>query len=152
MKYCPNCKRDAGDDMVFCMECGTKLQDKPENTEKEARSKQPKEETDKKKNSRWVWILLAIVFCVWAIVMTVLYTEEKDTNERQHDRLVEWRDKANELQEQVDFMDKFLVIVLDDGSDYYHTYDCYEKYGGSFWAYNINAAESKGYTPCPDCY
>lgn len=131
--------------MVFCMECGTKLQQKPENTEiKEAPKHAGK--------TQWLWILLVAVLSVWAIAMTVLYIDTNESKEYYYDEYREWRAEARELQDQVDFMDKYVVLVFDDNSNNYHTYECFEDYDGSFWAYNINAAENKGYTPCPDCH
>lgn len=44
---------------------------------------------------------------------------------------------------------KYAVFVNED-STYYHTYKC-PLQKGSFWIYNINAAESRGYSPCPIC-
>lgn len=57
----------------------------------------------------------------------------------------EYENKAN-------FLDEHIVFVVDDGTYTYHTYDCeHFKNSSSFWAYNLEAAESKGYTPCPYC-
>lgn len=84
--------------------------------------------------------------------MTLLYIDTNESKQFYYDKYNAWRAEARELQDQVELMDKYVVLVFDDGSDYYHTYECYKKYDGSFWAYNINAAENKGYTPCPDCH
>jgi hypothetical protein len=42
------------------------------------------------------------------------------------------------------------AVFVNEGSNYYHTYKC-PLQKGSFWIYNINAAESRGYSPCPIC-
>lgn len=153
MKFCPSCGLEAEDNMVFCMNCGTKLQDKSKDIEKEEESEQPKIKTDKKSSTQWVWILLTFVFCVWAIAATVQCSEENDRKEYYIDEYWQLREKASELQAQVDFMDQYVVLVFDNGSNYYHTYECYEKHRGeSFWAYNIDAAEGKEFEPCPDCH
>ena len=152
MKYCPNCNQVAEDNMVFCIECGTRLPEKLKDTGNKEQCKQSKSAIEKNRNKQWVWILLTFVFCAWAIVMTVLYIDANDSKEYYYDEYREWRAEARDLQDQVAFMDKYVVLVFDDSLDYYHTYECYEKFDGSFWAYNINAAENKGYTPCPDCH
>ena len=76
------------------------------------------------------------------------------------------RNKANELKvendqyyeywvstfEQIDFFDRFVVFVEDDGTNKYHKYECSKFKGDSFWAFNIDAAKDEGYTACPYCH
>lgn len=50
------------------------------------------------------------------------------------------------------FYRNYAVIVFDDGTRKYHTYDCPDFGDQSFWIYNIEAAESKGYYACPKCH
>lgn len=50
-----------------------------------------------------------------------------------------------------DFMDKYVVFVNNDGSKYYHKYDCKDFARQSFWAYSRKLAESNGYSACPNC-
>jgi hypothetical protein len=57
-----------------------------------------------------------------------------------------------------DFIDKCAVVYEVD-SEYYHSNTCLEAYrtrrkedNWSYWIYNINAAKSKGYSPCPSCH
>lgn len=82
------------------------------------------------------------------------YQKQKaETNKSQLDGLrranEELRNKVSDMEEKVLFFDRHAVFVLDDGSKEYHTYDCaWRKYSGlSFWIYNTEAAESKGYKP-----
>ena len=43
--------------------------------------------------------------------------------------------------------------ICTPGGNKYHTYDCYHwKNSDSFWIYNIEAAEQRGYEPCLDCH
>ena len=53
-------------------------------------------------------------------------------------------------------MNNFVVIILDDGTELYHTYACAHDrmyYDGlSFWVYNPELAEANGATACPDCF
>lgn len=60
--------------------------------------------------------------------------------------------KIESYSSKISFFDQFIVFVVDDGTKLYHTYDC-SKFGDeSFWAYNISAAENKGYKPCSLCH
>ena len=54
--------------------------------------------------------------------------------------------------EQIDFFDRFVVFVEDDGTNKYHKYECSKFKGDSFWAFNIDAAKDEGYTACPYCH
>ena len=57
-----------------------------------------------------------------------------------------------EYKHKVDFLDYSIALVVSDNTDVYHTYDCFHfKNADSYWAYNIAAAESKGYRPCKMC-
>lgn len=57
------------------------------------------------------------------------------------------------LSEQTDFMDQYMGIVVQNMKDgYYHTYNCPDLVWDTFWGYNVNAAEQKGYKPCPTCH
>ena len=54
--------------------------------------------------------------------------------------------------DKVEFIDEHIVFVEDDGTDFYHKYECYKFVGNYFWAYNIELAEYNGYKPCPLCH
>jgi cell division protein FtsL len=49
------------------------------------------------------------------------------------------------------FIDTYIALV-NENSYKYHTFDCDDFDTSSFWAYNINAAEQKGYYACPKCH
>ena len=55
-------------------------------------------------------------------------------------------------EELVDFVNNYVVFVEDDGTNYYHKYECYRFKGDYFWAFNIEAARDKGYKACPYCH
>ena len=60
----------------------------------------------------------------------------------------------NELEicyREINFIDEFVVFVEDDGTNWYHKYQCSRFRADSFWAYNIDAALAEGYKPCPYC-
>ena len=68
----------------------------------------------------------------------------KEENER-------LKEKLRENTEKLDFVDAYCVFVEDDGSDFYHKYECPLFTGKSFWIYNIDAAEQNGLKPCLHC-
>lgn len=55
------------------------------------------------------------------------------------------------LKDKSDFMDEYIVFVLDGYGKYYYTYDCMKEVTEgkeySFWVYSINNAIAKGYKP-----
>lgn len=60
-------------------------------------------------------------------------------------------EKVSEYKDIAEFMDNHIVIVSDDGTRMYHKYGCEDLDLSYFWAYNTEAAESKGYYPCNKC-
>lgn len=50
------------------------------------------------------------------------------------------------------FFDEFVVFVEDDGTNWYHKYECNRFVASSFWAYNVDAAEDEGFSACPYCF
>lgn len=52
---------------------------------------------------------------------------------------------------QFDNINELVVFVEDDGTRLYHKFLCEKFKGESFWAFNIDAAEGKGYKPCTLC-
>lgn len=56
-----------------------------------------------------------------------------------------------DLSEKVDFMNRYVVFINNDGSKLYHSYTCKAFSRQNFWAYSRKLAESSGFSPCPDC-
>lgn len=63
-----------------------------------------------------------------------------------------------DLRSEIAFFDEHIVFVSGTNSNRYFAYaNRYHKFGCSyfdsstFWAYNTKQAESKGYSPCPEC-
>lgn len=52
---------------------------------------------------------------------------------------------------EVRFFRNSACIVTTAGSKYHH-YGCYHIGDSSYWIYNVELAEAKGYTPCLDCW
>lgn len=49
------------------------------------------------------------------------------------------------------FMDSYVVFVNNNGTKYYHNYDCYLFSKSNFWAYSRKLAQNQGYSACPSC-
>lgn len=58
---------------------------------------------------------------------------------------------AQSYVQKANFMDSYVVFVEDDGTGYYHTYDCPNFPRNQFWAYSRKLAEANSYDPCPVC-
>lgn len=57
------------------------------------------------------------------------------------------------LEKVIRFFDEHIALVVEDGSNLYHTYDCKVfQDARTFWASNVNAAEGDGYKPCGKCH
>ena len=61
------------------------------------------------------------------------------------------RAEKDALSEKLAWIDAYVVYVENDGTNYYHNYDCENFKKSSFWVYNRKLAENKGYTACPIC-
>ncbi len=57
-----------------------------------------------------------------------------------------------ELENDLNFYNKYVVFVSDDGTNLYHKLNCDRFDSSSFWAYNIDAAKSQGYIRCVRCF
>lgn len=75
----------------------------------------------------------------------------RDSYDKKLQETINLNKQLNKQEEKLNFFDEHVVFVI-DGSRYYHTYNCKEWHGSSFWAYNIENAEYKGYSPCPYCH
>lgn len=60
-------------------------------------------------------------------------------------------DQVSALRTKSEFIDRHVVFVENDGTKYYHSYDCPRFKKKSYWAYSTNLAVAEGYSPCPDC-
>ena len=63
----------------------------------------------------------------------------------------EWIEEQDR-QKKIDFFDTYIVLVEDDGTNWYHKYECDKFKGDNFWAFNLDAAKGEGYTACPYCH
>ena len=76
-------------------------------------------------------------------------TEEKDSLAKELSSL---RSQNSSLREKSNFVDDHVAFVENDGTGYYHCYECSRFKGRSYWAFSVNLAISRGYTECPYCH
>ncbi len=85
-----------------------------------------------------------------------IITDQKESIASLTQSIDEWDSDYNDILPKSQFMDDFVVVVSDDGSNYYHKYGC-DNYDcdnldiSSFWVYNVENAIGQGYAPCPYC-
>lgn len=63
--------------------------------------------------------------------------------------------KLKEMQDELDFFEYSVVIVLDNGTKYYHKYNgcnVIKTDKSDYFVFNSENAEYLGYKPCPNCY
>lgn len=87
---------------------------------------------------------------------SVTLTRENSTLRSEKDQLNTTNTTLNstisKYKKEIDFYNKYVVLVADDGTDLYHHYNCYYFQAcDSFWIYYVKEAEDKGFSPCPDC-
>ena len=61
------------------------------------------------------------------------------------------KSKYGTISDKMAWVDAYVVYVENDGTNYYHSYECSSFKKQSFWVYNRKLAENKGYTACPVC-
>ncbi|SCI77974.1 Predicted membrane protein [uncultured Flavonifractor sp.] len=181
MKKCPNCGLEMEDGQVFCHHCGTRIGDvnrtdaDTERLNREIRQKDKlitdlkaqlaqaeKQDTrTAKKRKKWVVISAALLaICICSVIFATYQGSEASYYKRRYNALSSQYNTLEEeceaLEEQTEFMDKYIGIIDLSTEDYlYHTYDCPTLDWSSEWnilAYNVTAAESRDYEPCPECH
>lgn len=65
--------------------------------------------------------------------------------------LNKYKEKVNECNKQIRFMDNHVAICPTDGSGLYHKYGCEHLDTSSFFIYNTENASNEGYFPCYYC-
>lgn len=60
--------------------------------------------------------------------------------------------KVKDMEHVYKFCYDHVVVVSDDGTRLYHRIQCPNFVTSRFWAYNLEAAEQKGYRPCSYCF
>jgi len=78
--------------------------------------------------------------------------QDKDTIASLQATVKDLNGQIAQNKEKLNFFDTYAVIVPDDGTKYYHTYECtHYDHNAKFWIYNVLLAESEGFKPCPYC-
>lgn len=84
---------------------------------------------------------------VYAAQVEALEKQEKTLK----DKITALESRNATLEQLSSFIDRHVVFIENDGTNYYHSYWCSRFKKQSYWAYSTNLAISQGYTPCPDC-
>lgn len=74
--------------------------------------------------------------------------EENSALQAQFD---EYKVSVSEQEKKAKFLDDYVVFVENDGTGYYHRYDCNHFAKKTFWAYSRKLAEGSGFAACPNC-
>ncbi|MBR4874357.1 MAG: DUF805 domain-containing protein [Clostridia bacterium] len=102
---------------------------------------------------------LVIILSIISNIVQLVETNELNTDiEYYKQKSSEQQTKISSLNKEIkekdstlDFFDRHVVFVEDDGTKLYHKYGCYKFKGKSFWAFNIEAAKGDGYYACSEC-
>lgn len=167
---CQKCGAQLEEYMVFCDQCGTKVE--PQKTQesqepqppskKESKQQKPRKSFQagnspkKVSGHRWLVLLLTLAVVGFSILSLYFYNQASYYQDQYIDYLKYpslLRDAEEQLEEYEDyitFMDKYVRVIPNDDSGLFHRYGCEDLNLDSFWIYNIGAAENHG-EPCPKC-
>ena len=106
----------------------------------------------------WLNLMFVLFISISFIINIVQYGENDDLeweinrlenriDELEYEGLDDIKDKIH-----LDFYERHVVIVGDDGTKKYHKYGCDDLDTSYFWAYNTEKAEQLGYYACPKCH
>lgn len=78
---------------------------------------------------------------------------QKRTISSQENKYKELQEKYSESSYSLFILKYHAFYILDDGTKYYHFYDCplVKAYSGEFWVHNSEYCQYLGYAPCPYC-
>ena len=158
-KYIPEEKQDKKIKIKYCSQCGSQID--PVTKKCTGCGKQYFRGVKFNKCSIAV-IALTLVIATLSILCVSQYKNIQELNKENSDLETQVKNKQSTIdslqsqvwdnEELVDFVDDYVVFVEDDGTNYYHKYECYRFKGDYFWAFNLNAARDKGYKACPYCH
>lgn len=154
--FCRYCGTKYGPDDTICPGCGkhVRISFKSKNS----------------KNSRipfFISLAVNVVLIIFFVLFVSAYENEYSSLQAKYDSLntkyyniskaaeqrLETITELKPYKEKADFLDAHIAFVVSDDAYAYHTYDChFFQNCDSFWAYNIEAARSKGYSPCEVCH
>lgn len=154
--FCRYCGTKYGPDDTICPGCGkhVRISFKSKNS----------------KNSRipfFISLAVNVVLIIFFVLFVSAYENEYSSLQAKYDSLntkyyniskaaeqrLETITELKPYKEKADFLDAHIAFVVSDDAYAYHTYDChFFQNCDSFWAYNIEAAKSRGYAPCQVCH
>lgn len=77
----------------------------------------------------------------------------KDQLDKALESVAHYKDLYFKDHEKAVFLDNKIALIVNPYGEVYHRYDCHHfQNSNSYWAYNIEAAESRGYRPCKVCH
>lgn len=153
--YCQKCGNEIPDNSVFCDVCG-------ERVSLQVGIQQTVQKDAKKKKRNKSTIILSVFLCLSLIGCGVLgYIAIRKANlvafkseviKNKNNSIDYYENEVDLLRERAEFLDNYVVIVGDNGSKYYHKYECgLWRSCDSILVYNEEAARQDGYKPCSIC-
>ena len=97
-------------------------------------------------------IILAVLSGVLSVALIIICVSWWNQNQADSSNIKALREDRDEMREENNFYRRYACIVTESGEKY-HRYRCpYLSDMTSFWIYNTEAAEGRGYEPCSNCY
>lgn len=162
--FCKNCGTECGPNDTKCPNCGKRV-------------RFVRKAINKKPLLIVTFCILFLSVIGLSIACTMLYQQNVEsqstitsldelsqnlqrTIDRKNDKIKELEKDYSDLFSdfldygaKADFLDNYIAFVVSDDAYAYHTYDChFFQNCDSYWAYNIEAAQSRGYSPCKVCH
>lgn len=162
--FCKNCGTECGPNDTKCPNCGKRV-------------RFVRKAINKKPLLIVTFCILFLSVIGLSITCTMLYQQNVEsqstitsldelsqnlqrTIDRKNDKIKELEKDYSDLFSdfldygaKADFLDNYIAFVVSDDAYAYHTYDChFFQNCDSYWAYNIEAAQSRGYSPCKVCH
>ena len=148
--FCQKCGNEIPDNSVFCDVCGEKVSPHQETP------KSPKKKRSNAVIVLSVFLVVALAGCgvlgYIAIRKANLVAFKSEVIKNKNNSMDYYENEVDLLRERAEFLDNYVVIVGDNGSKYYHKYECgLWRSGESIGIYNEEAARQDGYKPCSIC-
>lgn len=125
---------------------------------------QKKNESAENKKMRTIFLILVLIGCFAASIyfytentasekeikhLEFLLSQAEYREKNKEETIKQYKTRIDSMSDEYNFYHNSAVIVTESGYRY-HTYDCYH-WDYPIWIYNVEAAKSRGYTPCLDC-
>lgn len=157
---CKKCSEELQDGETFCPACGTPQTTTIASVQAETLEESKKEALSSTRSVRFGLVIFGLIALLllaasgWG--MTIynhsLNVELESRLALLNDQIITKDSTIRDLSQEVTFYNRTAAIVPDDGRGIYHRYGCDKLDLSYFWIYNVEAAEQKGYDPCPNCW